>query len=96
MSFFNDAQVDALLTGRYICSKCGALMKFEDEWEETLICPKCGNSIDSDHYGMSDEEYDALYPTREEVCGYDEDEDYEEDEYNGETYDEVYGELSDD
>ena len=24
MSFFNDAQKDALLTGRYICSKCGA------------------------------------------------------------------------
>lgn len=46
MSFFNDAQKDALLTGRYICSKCGARMQFEDEWE-----------------------YEALYPTREEVCG---------------------------
>ena len=45
MSFFNDAQKDALLTGRYICSKCGARMQYE-----------------------------ALYPTREEVCGeFDED-----------------------
>lgn len=33
MSFFNDAQKDALLTGRYICSKCGARMQFEDEWK---------------------------------------------------------------
>lgn len=94
MSFFNDAQIDALLTGRYICSECGALMEFENEWEDTLVCPKCGNSIDSDRYGMSDEEYDALYPTMEEVCGYNDEE--EEDEYYGETYDEVCGELSDD
>lgn len=93
MSFFNDAQVDALLTGRYICNECGALMEFENEWEDTLVCPKCGNSIDSDHYGMSDEEYDALYPTMEEICGY---EDEDEDEYNGEIYEEVCGELSDD
>lgn len=34
MSFFNDAQKDALLTGRYICSKCGARMQFEDESEK--------------------------------------------------------------
>ena len=38
MSFFNDAQKDALLTGRYICSKCGARMQFEDEWEDILVC----------------------------------------------------------
>lgn len=31
MSFFNDAQRDGLLTGRYICSECGGLMEFEDE-----------------------------------------------------------------
>lgn len=35
MSFFNDAQRDGLLTGRYICSECGGLMEFEDEWEDT-------------------------------------------------------------
>lgn len=43
MSFFNDAQKDALLTGRYICSKCGARMQFEDEWEDILVCLECGH-----------------------------------------------------
>ena len=75
MSFFNDAQKDALLTGRYICSKCGARMQFEDEWEDILVCLECGHSVESERYGMEDdEEYEALYPTREEVCGeFDED-----------------------
>lgn len=93
MSFFNDAQKDALLTDRYICSNCGARMQFEDEFGDTLICPACGHDEDYEHHGFTDEEYDALYPSREEVCGY---EDNEEDEYNGESYEEVYGELSDD
>lgn len=70
MSFFNDAQKDALLTGRYICSKCGARMQFEDEWEDILVCLECGHSVELEQYGMEDdEEYEALYPTREEVCG---------------------------
>ena len=75
MSFFNDAQKDALLTGRYICSKCGARMQFEDEWEDILVCLECGHSVGVEQYGMEDdEEYEALYPTREEVCGeFDED-----------------------
>ena len=75
MSFFNDAQKDALLTGRYICSKCGARMQFEDEWEDILVCLECGHSVEFARYGMEDdEEYEALYPTREEVCGeFDED-----------------------
>ena len=75
MSFFNDAQKDALLTGRYICSKCGARMQFEDEWEDILVCLECGHSVELEQYGMEDdEEYEALYPTREEVCGeFDED-----------------------
>lgn len=51
MSFFNDAQRDGLLTGRYICSECGGLMEFEDEWEDTLVCPACGHSVDLEHYG---------------------------------------------
>ena len=56
MSFFNDAQRDGLLTGRYICSECGGLMA-------------CGHSVDLEHYGMeNDEEYDALYPTRDQIC----------------------------
>lgn len=70
MSFFNDAQKDALLTGRYICSKCGARMQFEDEWEDVLVCLECGHSVELERYGKEDdEEYEALYPTREEVCG---------------------------
>lgn len=94
MSFFNDAVVEAMRTGNYICSKCGAIMKFEDQYEDTLICPECGHSIDLDRYGFeNDEDYEALYPTEEEVCGYDDDEDDEDD--SGETYDEVYNELDD-
>ena len=63
------AQRDGLLTGRYICSECGGLMEFEDEWEDTLVCPACGHSVDLEHYGMeNDEEYDALYPTRDQIC----------------------------
>lgn len=61
MSFFNDAQRDGLLSG--------GLMEFEDEWEDTLVCPACGHSVDLEHYGMeNDEEYDALYPTRDQIC----------------------------
>ena len=33
MGFFNDKQVEAFETGRYICSECGAVMEFEDKWE---------------------------------------------------------------
>ncbi len=69
-SFFNKKAIEALLTGKYICSQCGAEMEFEDEWEDVLICHCCGSSIDSERYGFeSDEEYEALYPTKEEVCG---------------------------
>lgn len=68
MSFFNDAQRDALLTGRYICSECGAIMEFEDEWEDTLVCPCCGHSVDLEHYGFeNDEAYEALYPSKEDL-----------------------------
>lgn len=93
MGFLNDASMEALLSGRYICSECGAKMEFEDEWEDILVCPECGHSVDSEHYGFeNDEDYDALYPTKEEVLGYDE----EDEDYTGETYDEVCGELDDD
>lgn len=69
MSFFNDAQRDALVTGHYFCSKCGGLMEFEDEWEDTLVCPTCGHSVDLEHYSMeNDEDYDALYPRKEDIC----------------------------
>ena len=92
MGFFNDKQVEAFETGRQICSECGAVMEFEDKWEDVLICPECGHSIDSDRYGCeSDEAYEALYPTEEEVLGYNEDEDE-----SDEIYDEEFDELSDD
>lgn len=68
MGFLNRKQEEALLTGRYICSKCGALMQFEDEWKDSLVCLSCGHSVDLEHYGLENEEaYDALYPTKDEV-----------------------------
>ena len=69
MEFFNKKQLDAMKTGVYICENCGSQMEFEDQWEDSLVCPNCGNSTDVDHYGFTDEEYDALYPTYEEVMG---------------------------
>lgn len=92
MAFFNDALTNALFSGKYICSECDALMEFEDEWKDVLICPNCGHSVDFEHYGFeNDEDYDAQYPTKEEVLGYDDSEDD-----TGETYDEVWGELDND
>ncbi len=96
MGFFNRALEAAMESGRYICSRCGALMEFEDEWANTLICPECGHSVDFDLYGSEDEEdYDSLYPMREEILGTEDDDEYDEDDC-GETYDEVCGELDDD
>lgn len=92
MGFFSLGQILGMFTGRYPCPCCGTKMKWEDDSEETLICPKCGHEEDSDHYGFTDEEYDALYPTKEDVGGYEE----SNDEYNGESYEEVYNELDDD
>lgn len=69
MDFFNEAQVNALITGEYICHKCGALMEFENEWKDILVCPKCGHSVDLEHYGMEDDEdYESLYPKKEDIC----------------------------
>lgn len=67
-SFFNEKRLLAFETGKFICAKCGAEMKFEDKWEERLYCPKCGFKITAERYGFdSDEEYEALYPTLEEL-----------------------------
>lgn len=94
MSIFNKKQIEAMVSGDYICSECGAKMEFEDEWEDTLVCPNCGHDIDLEHYGFeNEEEYEALYPTKEEVLGYGENED--KDNERGETYDEICGELDD-
>lgn len=93
MSFVNDKLKEGLLEGRYICSECGATMEFEDEWEDVLICPKCGHSVELEHYGFeNEEEYESLYPTKEEVVGYEEN---EREDNSGETYEEVCGELDD-
>lgn len=95
MSIFNEKQIKAMLNREYICSKCGTKMEFEDEWEDTLVCSRCGHSIELDRYGCEDdEEYEKMYPTKEELSGIEDEED--EDNPYGETYDEVCGELSDD
>jgi DNA-directed RNA polymerase subunit RPC12/RpoP len=63
MSIFSEKFWLAMETGKFICAKCGAEMKFKDKWEDTLVCPKCGHEIDTDLYGIeSEEEFEALYP----------------------------------
>jgi len=68
MGFFNDKQVEAFETGRYICSECGAVMEFEDKWEDVLICPECGHSIDSDRYGCEVMKNMRPYTQRRKKC----------------------------
>lgn len=89
MNFMNEKRLKAMISGEYPCEKCGELMKWETDWEDILICPKCGYSIDSDHYGLTEEEYEALYPTLEEVINQEE----SDEELEGEIYEEVYEEL---
>ncbi len=91
MSFFNKSLLDALSSGNYICSKCAAKMEFEDEMEDVLICPKCGHSVDLEHYGTEDDEdYYTLYSVTPDEIN-----DVEEDDGDDEPYDEVCGELND-
>lgn len=72
--FYNEKQAEAFKSGEYYCRECGELMEFEDEHEDSLICHTCGFSQDSDYYGFSsDDEYDALFPTEEEVLARDDD-----------------------
>lgn len=79
MSIFNEKQRKAMTGGGYICSGCGEFVVFGDEWEDTLVCPPCGHSIDLEEYGCEgDEKYENLYPTREEVMGIAADESEEE------------------
>ncbi len=66
--FFNDKNVEGLMTGDYFCPVCGEKMIFEDdETRDILVCEHCGHSMDLDHYGFTDEEYAKLYPTKEEL-----------------------------
>lgn len=74
MSIFNEKQIEAMFSREYICHECGELMEFEDEWEDTLVCPYCGHSIDLDEYGCEDdEEYENLYPTKKELLDIEDD-----------------------
>jgi len=87
--FFNPKRLKAMETGEYFCPKCGSLMLFEDEYEDTLICSKCHYDMDLDRYGYdSDEEYESTFldiPVDEKS----------EDNKDGESYDEVCDELGD-
>lgn len=68
MSIFNEKQIEAMRSGVYICSCCGQRMEFEDEWEETLVCPNCGDSVGVDEYGWDEsEEERGFYPKKEEI-----------------------------
>lgn len=86
MGFFNEKQIKAITTGIYPCIHCNTPMIWEDEWEDILICPKCGYSVETERYGFTDEEYEDLFPTEDECS--DEDDD-------SEPYDNIYGELDD-
>ena len=68
-SSFNEKRFNALFgLEDYICQECGGKMIFEDEqWRDTLVCPACGNSMDLDHYGFTDEEYEDLYPAQDQL-----------------------------
>lgn len=66
--FFNDKLVEGLKTGIYICPECGEPMIFEDEEIcDILVCENCGFSEELEHYGFTEEQYAALYPTKEEL-----------------------------
>lgn len=94
MSIFNEKQKEAMSGRGYTCPECGRLMEFEDEWEDVLVCPNCGHSVDIDRYGCeNEEEYENLYPTREEVLGVLRAANGDEENSEGETYVEVCGEL---
>ena len=45
MSIFNEEQIKAMFSREYICHECGHLMEFEDEWEDTLVCPHDRNAV---------------------------------------------------
>ena len=68
MSIFNEKQKEAMFSRRVYLPRCVIFDGVEDEWEDVLVCPHCGHSVELDDYGCEDdEEYENLYPTREEV-----------------------------
>lgn len=92
MSFFNEKLVKALFSGEYICNECGEEMEFEDERDGVLVCSHCGHSVDLDDYGCEDyEDYEILYPTREEVLGIEEDKKF----FDGKSLSEIESDMVD-
>lgn len=97
MSFMNEKKLAALNSGIFPCERCGEPMEWETEREDILVCPHCGYSVDWDQYGFTDEEYEDLYPTYEELMereGIFEEDDEDDENPEGEFYEEVYDELS--
>lgn len=72
----------------YKCPECGNDMIWENEASGDLVCEECGYGENIEHHGLTDEEYEELYPVLE-------DDDESEDD-SGERYDEVYNELNED
>lgn len=67
MDIFNSSRVEAMYSGEYVCPICGRLMEFEDDWQTVLVCPNCGESMELDRYGFTDDEYERLYPSEDEL-----------------------------
>ncbi|MBQ8134803.1 MAG: DNA-directed RNA polymerase I [Clostridia bacterium] len=63
------------LLEQYDCYECGAVMDLIDN---VLVCPKCGHSVDVEDWVTEAEDYEEYYPTKEQVLGYDEDDDSDE------------------
>lgn len=72
----------------YKCPECGNDMIWENKASGDLVCEECGYGENIEHHGLTDEEYEELYPVLE-------DDDESEDD-SGERYDEVYNELNED
>ena len=63
MSLFDFRKLFAAATGEHLCAKCGALMEYEDDSEDVLVCPKCGHSVFTSKFAEDDEEdsYESVY-----------------------------------
>ena len=52
--------IKTIVTGKYICPKCGHEMVVDQEWDDLIWCPNCNYDTDFDGY-ISNENYDDLY-----------------------------------
>lgn len=62
-SHFSQARID-VMEGRagYICPSCGGEMHLDEfPCDDTLICDNCGETMDLERYGFTDEEYEELF-----------------------------------